>query len=46
MAYLLINKTEEKCRTGSAWKGGGVGERVGAVAGGRNDPTMYAYVNK
>jgi hypothetical protein len=36
--FLFFNRTGEKRRTGSAWKGGGKREEVGAGAGGRNDP--------
>jgi hypothetical protein len=36
--FLLINGIGEKHGTGSAWKGGGKGERMSKGAGGRNDP--------
>jgi hypothetical protein len=44
--FLLFNGTEEKHRTGSAWKGEGEWGRVGAGAEGEMTQTMYARVNK
>jgi hypothetical protein len=51
MSFLLLlislfNRTGEKCRTGSAWKGGGRQGEGGGRAGGEMTQTMYAHVNK
>jgi hypothetical protein len=46
---LLFNKIGEKGRTGSAWKRGGGGKRVGAGGEGRNctnNICTYEYMNK
>jgi hypothetical protein len=44
--FLLFNRTGEKHRTGSAWKGGGSGERMGKGQEGEMTQTMNAYINK
>jgi hypothetical protein len=44
--FLLFNGNGEKSRTGSAWKGGGLGNRVGAGAGSRNDPNNVCICEK
>jgi hypothetical protein len=43
--FLLFNGTGEKHRTGSAWKRGGGGERMGVEQKGEMTQIMYAHVN-